>query len=64
MIVPAKYSPGMFTDSNADVSCGNRSLITSAGRQLSSKIEASNRNPVHAMIRSYSSSRSFSTVRA
>ena len=51
-MVPAKYRPGTLTDSHASVCAGNRSLIVSSGRQESSKIDASNRNPVQASTRS------------
>ena len=44
--VPATYRPGTPSASYAEVIFGKRSLCTSAGRQLSSKISASKRNPV------------------
>ena len=50
--VPAKYSPGTLVDSHSGVWAGNRSSITSSGRQSPSKIEESKRNPVQTITRS------------
>ncbi len=50
--LPAKWSPGTLVDSHSGVSAGNRSSITSSGRQSSTKIAGSNRNPVHTITRS------------